>query len=397
MIYRKQPLNSPEWDPPAPSTVYIKIKNIPYETFKIRLNEGLVTTELEQIRYRLERRIYCCGICSKHVNGYCVIRNRKVKPEWICKAFMPKEEFIYLDVRPGSEESPDFRYLSETRLWKNRPEDETPGESCQERTESLYEEGVALYRQGRLRLALEAFDTILSENPRHFPALFHKGNTLLKLKRYEEALETFERASLINPNHPGLWTNKGFVFLKLERFRQALDAFEKSILLNPVQKNALEGKDAVLARMRQCEEELREFEKALEKNPEDAGIWFEKGKLHLKLGELEKSGEAFEKALEEKPGNAEAWHLRGKVLFETGSEKAALHAFEKATRQKPDFPDAWYEKGRVFLKLDNPKGAENAFKIAAALWESKGAKAKAETARTKAKSLALGKDEFSRN
>ncbi|MFY9201933.1 MAG: tetratricopeptide repeat protein [Methanosarcina flavescens] len=74
-----------------------------------------------------------------------------------------------------------------------------------------------------------------------------------------------------------------------------------------------------------------------------------------------------------------------------------MHAFEKATRQKPDFPDAWYEKGRVFLKLDNPKGAENAFKIAAALWESKGAKAKAETALVKAKSLALGKGEFSRN
>ncbi|RXA15587.1 tetratricopeptide repeat protein [Methanosarcina sp. MSH10X1] len=385
MICRKQASNAPEWDPPAPSTVYIKIKNIPYEIFKTRLNEGLVTTELDQIRYRLERRIYCCGVCSKQANGYCVITNRKIEPGWICKSFVPKEEFIYLDIRPGSEASPDFRYLSETGLRKNHPDGGIPEESCQKNAESLYEEGVTLYRQGRLRLALEAFETVLSENPGHFPALFHKGNTFLKLKRYEEALETFESASRMNPDHPGLWTNSGFALVKLERFSQALEAFERSISLNPVQKNAWEGKDAVLARIRQCEEDLKESEKALEKNSEDSNIWFEKGKLHLKLGELEKSREAFEKALEGKPGNAEAWHLRGRILSETGSEKAALHAFEKATRQKPDFPDAWYEKGRVFLKLANPKGAENAIKIAADLWESRGFKTQAETARTKIK------------
>jgi tetratricopeptide (TPR) repeat protein len=390
MICRKQTSNAPEWDPPAPSTIYIKIKNIPYETFKIRLNEGLVTTDLDQIRYRLERRIYCCGVCSRHVNGYCIITNLKVEPGWICKAFVPKKEFIYLDARPGSEISQDFRYLSETGIRKKYLESETPGESNPKTAENLYEEGVTLYRQGKLRLALEAFDTILSENLQHFPALFHKGNTLLKLKRYEEALETFESGSRINPNHPGLWTNIGFALAKLERFRQALEAFERSISLNPVQKNAWEGKDAVITRVRQCEEKLKESEKALERNPEDAGVWFEKGKLHLKLGELEKSREAFGKALEKKPENAVAWYLRGKVLFETGSEKEALHAFEKATRQKPDFPEAWYEKGRVFLKIGNPKGAENAFKIAADLWESKGLKTQAETARARIKRPGFG-------
>ncbi|HII81208.1 MAG TPA: tetratricopeptide repeat protein, partial [Methanosarcina sp.] len=73
-----------------------------------------------------------------------------------------------------------------------------------------------------------------------------------------------------------------------------------------------------------------------------------------------------------------------------GSEKEALHAFEKATRLKPDFAEAWYEKGNVFLKLGNLKGAENAFKIAASLWDSKGAKTKAESAREKVKRLGSG-------
>ncbi|MFZ2497478.1 tetratricopeptide repeat protein [Methanosarcina sp.] len=391
-MYRKQAENFPEWDPPAPSTVYIKIKNIPYETFKTRLNQGLVDTEIDQIRNRLERRIYCCEICSKYVNGHCVITNRKAEPGWICKSFVPKEEFIYLDARHGSENSTGFRHLSETGLRKDRVDGEARKEQNPVSVDGggLYEEGIALYRQGRLKLALETFDQVLSENPQHFAATFYRGTALLKLKFYEEALETFDRASKINSCHAGLWTNKGFVLMRLERFRQSLEAFERSISLNPVQKNAWEGKDAVLARILQCEKALKESEKALEINSCDAGALFQKGKLNLKLGELEQAKTSFEKALEVKPENADSWHLRGKVLFGMGLEKEALHAFEKATRQKPDFPEAWYEKGLVFLKLGNPKSAENAFKIAADLWENKGEKTKAETAWQKVRKLGSG-------
>jgi tetratricopeptide (TPR) repeat protein len=396
MIHGKRIKNPSEWDPPAPSTIYIKIENIPYETFKTRLNQGLVTTELDQIRYRLERHIYCCGVCSKYVNGYCVITNRKVEPEWICKSFVPKEEFIHLEAKPNTENSASYRYLSEIGLRKdvkgedkkakNEDREEVEGQEIID-VEDLYEEGVALYRQGKLRLALGAFDSVLSESPQHFAALFHKGNSLLKLKFYEEALEAFDEASGINPGHAALWNNMGYALMKLERFRQALEAFERSISLNPVQKSAWEGKEAVLSLMRQSEEYLEESEKALRKNPSDAYALFEKGKLHMMLGELEQAREAFEKALEIKPENHKAWQLRGKILFETDMEKDALHAFEKATRQKPDFPEAWYEKGRVFLRLGNPKGAENAFKIAANLWENEGLKKKAEIARQRVKKL----------
>ncbi|AGF98459.1 GTP cyclohydrolase III (methanopterin) [Methanosarcina mazei Tuc01] len=385
MIRKKQTEKPSEWDPPAPSTVYIKIKNIPYETFKTRLNQGLVTTDLDQIRYRLEKHIYCCGVCSKHVNGYCVITNRKAEPGWICKSFVPKEEFIYLDSRPDRKDPTEFRYLSETGLEKDYIESAGARERRHgnEGTKALYDEGVTLYRQGRLKLALEAFDSVLEANPLDFAALFHKGNALLKLKRYEEALEVFERASEINQENAGLWTNLGFIFTKLERFRDSLEAFEKSISLNPVQKNAWEGRDAVIARVRLCEERLRESEEALKKNPEDPDTLFKIGKIHLRLGEQEKAIQAFKKALEIKPENAEAWQFRGKVLFKAGSEKEALHAFEKATRLKPDYAEAWFEKGNAF----HLKGAENAFKIAARLWDSKGIKSKAESARDKVKRL----------
>jgi tetratricopeptide (TPR) repeat protein len=400
MICRKQARklteNPLKWDPPAPSTVYIRIKNIPYETFKTTLNQGLVTTELDQIRYRLERHIYCCEVCSKYVNDYCVITNRKTEPERICKSFFPKEEYIHLDARPGFEDSAGFRYLSEIGVRKSNvgelrekesKDEQEAGNSKTIHKMDLYEEGVTLYRQGRLKLALEVFENLLSENPQDFAVLFHKGNSLLKLKCYEEAIETFEEASRINSSQARLWTNIGYALAKLERFKQALEAFERSISLNPVQKNAWEGKEALLSRIHQCEGDLLELERALEKNPFDENALLEKGKIHLELGETEQARENFEKALKVKPDNPEALQLRGKIFFEMGLEKEALHAFEKAIRQKPDFPEAWYAKGRVLQKLDNPRGAENAFKIASELWENKGSKNKAERARLRVKKL----------
>lgn len=395
MRNRKQTKNPTEWDPPAPSTVFIKIKNIPYETFKERLNQGLVSADLDQIRYRLERHIYCCAVCSKYVNGYCVVTNRKAESEWICKSFVPKEEFIHLDSRPDTESSATYRYLSETGLRKDlksaveKDSNEDREEGSQENigAEEFYEAGVTLYRQGKLRFALEAFEKVLSENPQHFAALFHKGNSLLKLKCYEGALETFEEALRVNSGNAGLWTNIGYALMKLERFKQALEAFERSIYLNPVQKKAWEGKEAVITLIHQYEEDLKESEATLKKNPSDAYYLFEKGKLHATLGDWEQAKEAFEKVLEIKPENQEIWLLRGKALFESGLEKEALHAFEKATRYRPDLPEAWYEKGRVFLKLDNSKSAENAFKIAADLWEKKGMKKKAEITRQKVRKL----------
>jgi len=387
-----------EWDPPSPSTVYVKIKNIPYETFKTRLNEGLVSTELDQIRQRLNRHIYCCKVCSKFVNEHCILTNKKTQISWICKSFVPGEEFIYLNSLPGLENPEKFRHLSETGIRRERFNDEfSEKEHTEDREkredsinleiEALYQDGIALYRQGRLRLALGTFEQVLYKDPCHFPALFHRGNALLRLKCYEEALETFEKAREINPNNAALWTNIGFTLLKLERFKEAHVAFEKSIALNPVQKNAWEGKEASFACISRCEKKLEEAEKALTKAPGSPEILFEKGKLHLKLNQPEQAREAFEKALKTKPEDASAWQLRGKILLEGGAEKEALYSQEKAIRQKPDFPEAWYEKGKVLSRLGNLKGAENAFKIAANLWENKGAKIKAEAALARIRKL----------
>ena len=382
--------NPPKWDPPAPATVYIKIKDIPYETFKTRLNQGLVTTELDQIRYRLERRVYCCGTCSKYVDEYCVVTSSSPEPGGICKAFVPKPEFVYTDVRPAfgkDGEDTGFKYLAEGGVQRDTGKvGEAGAEECKS-PEALYEDGLALYKQGRLKMALAAFDRVLAEKPGHFATLFYNGVALLKLKRYEEALTAFETALKLNPGHAATWANKGAVLVKLERFQEALEAFEKSLNLNPLQKNAWNGKDAMLVQVRRSRKTLETYEQALKTNPENAAALFEKGKLNLKLGEQEKAREAFEKALKRTPDNAEAWYLRGKVLFKMGTGKEALHAFEKATRLKPGYAAAWYEKGCVFLDLGNGRGAENAFKISADLWESTREPEKAGKARDKIRKI----------
>ncbi len=194
-----------------------------------------------------------------------LLRTEKLNLSGFASLLFLKRNLYTLTQGRDNESSATYRYLSETGLRKDvksaveKASNEDGEEGSQEKidVEELYEAGVTLYRQGKLRLALEAFENVLSESPQHFAALFHKGNSLLKLKCYEEALETFEEASGVNPGHAGLWTNIGFALMKLERFKQALEAFERSISLNPVQKNAWEGKETVLKLIHQCEEDLK--------------------------------------------------------------------------------------------------------------------------------------------
>lgn len=385
MKRKKQPKPLLKWDPPAPSTVYIKLKDIPYGIFKARLNQGLVTTELDQLSWRLKQHIYCCGVCVKYINEYCVTRNWKVDPEGICKAFMPKEEFRNLQVRQSFGKEREFTYLAE----RDRDKIQSPEGGTEKISNSaeLYEEGFSLYKQGRLRLALEVFERVILENPEHFGALFHKGAALLQLKRLEDSLEAFEKALLVRPGHAGAWTNKGLLLLKLERFQSALEAFEKSISLNPVQKKARDGKDLTQKYIRRSEAFLAKYEQVLQANPNDYRAWFEKGSLHLKLGEREKALKALEKATAIKSDQPEAWYYRGRLLLELGSGKEALHAFERVTRVKPDYAEAWYEKGNAFQKLENKRGALNAYGIAADLWKKGDQLRKADTALDKIRKM----------
>ncbi|KGK99219.1 hypothetical protein LI82_04140 [Methanococcoides methylutens] len=85
-----------DWEPPAATTVYSKMKNIPYGVLKYNLSKGLYTIGIGQIRSYLDDRTYSCKSCSYYTSfdyELCSLKEAKVKSNAICKSFEVSPEF----------------------------------------------------------------------------------------------------------------------------------------------------------------------------------------------------------------------------------------------------------------------------------------------------------------
>ena len=73
---------------------------------------------------------------------------------------------------------------------------------------------------------------MIENNPNFVDAWFYKGNAFILLGNYEGALEAYDTAIKIDPKHY-MWRNKGTVLLFLYKFVEAIEAFDVAIEINP--------------------------------------------------------------------------------------------------------------------------------------------------------------------
>ena len=91
-----------------------------------------------------------------------------------------------------------------------------------------YSEGVALSKQGKHELALEAYEMSLRHDRQNPQAWYNKGVALGRLELLEEALMSFEQALKLRPSDSQSWLSKGIISLIQHNFNEAVVAFEKA-------------------------------------------------------------------------------------------------------------------------------------------------------------------------
>lgn len=92
-----------DWNPPAATTVYYKVKNIPYNELKYDLNRGFQPNGLRAIESNINSRKYHCAVCSYFVDSFCTYKEIKVEHKAICKSFEPKPELNFTDIPTKNE------------------------------------------------------------------------------------------------------------------------------------------------------------------------------------------------------------------------------------------------------------------------------------------------------
>jgi DNA-directed RNA polymerase subunit RPC12/RpoP len=115
-----------EWEPPALTTIYSRVKNIPYGLLKYDLSKGLHPNEMRQIESHLNNHDFRCGNCSYYTNfehEICSLKTFKIESNAICKSFELKPEFQFSSLKSNNkEEKQDKKKRKEEEKRKIREE-----------------------------------------------------------------------------------------------------------------------------------------------------------------------------------------------------------------------------------------------------------------------------------
>ncbi len=217
--------------------------------------------------------------------------------------------------------------------------------------ENLYWKGVASGEIGQNQSALDNFNRILVQNPRHVNALVGKGSILSQMMNLEQALEVYDKALAVAPNHGLIWYQKANTQRDLGRLNDALISYGKATVAAPHLKDAWYGRGMVHYAVENLREALRDFLEVQEMDPSHIGAIKMKNEIETRLtDQVEEALEVSLKTLERKgiiptsiggrgvtsgssmargPTNEELVY-NGIKLFSQEKYQEALESFEQA-------------------------------------------------------------------
>lgn len=156
--------------------------------------------------------------------------------------------------------------------------------SVQEQSsDTWYNRGSSLARQGKYGEALKAFDNATRLNPTNATIWYSKGNVLNSLDKCNESIKAYEKAIEIDPNYIAAWNEKGHALNVIGRYDEAVIAFSKIIELNPKDADAWFNRGNVLSSLGRYEEAIIDYDEAIALKPAFVRAMFSKNKALKQL------------------------------------------------------------------------------------------------------------------
>lgn len=211
--------------------------------------------------------------------------------------------------------------------------------------------GVAKWRLGKVREAVEDFNKAIELFPDFAVVYNNRGNALIDLGRLGEAVADFDRAITIAPAYGAAYNNRGNAHHLQSDFAAAEKDFRKAAELlprNAVPHNGLGKAHVALGRPFAA---VREFNRAIDLNARYFNAHENRANA---LGILQEHDEAvadYSQIIEERPEDANLYLARGTSYANARKYNPAFRDFDKALALTPDMPDAYIQRAKVHLVL----------------------------------------------
>ncbi len=211
--------------------------------------------------------------------------------------------------------------------------------------------GVIFHQRGDHAEALRHFDLALRRDRKNIHALNNRGNALKALNRRDEALESYDRALAIKPDYADALSNRGNILKDLKRFAEALESYNLAIAARADYAEAYSNRGNVLRELKQFDAALADIDRAIALRPDYAEAWSNRGGVLHALRRFDEALLCYDRALVLQPRFAHAWSNRGNALHELERYEEALADFDRAVALEPDFAQGHSNRGNTLRRL----------------------------------------------
>lgn len=214
----------------------------------------------------------------------------------------------------------------------------------------------ALVDLGRGTQAIESCTTALNADRQwgsHSPALalYPLGLAYSLEGKLDLAIVAYDQATAIDPKNTQAWTQQGYTLAQLKRPAEALKSYSKAIEISGTNARALVGQCRVLNQLKQYEVALAACQKSLQgdNNWWEAGpaeAWSQQTHALIGLGKYEDAVSSANRALGIQPNSGEAWNNRAVALFYLKKYPEALESTAQAVQFNRIDGQAWSNRAK---------------------------------------------------
>ena len=233
--------------------------------------------------------------------------------------------------------------------------------------QSLYDQGVALFRQGRYDESAAALLRAASLAGRSAPVWKALGAAYAAQSKFEQAEEPFAKACKLDPKLADACYYSGRNRYTLNRFNESLDALRIALKNDERAWRVHTAMALDFEALGRADEAEQQFEKAMklyshapaesvEQPDEDPRIDY--GAFLFRAGRIEDSLRPLTDAVSAHPDWARTQLELGRTLYQLGQNTEAAAHLERAVALEPDSQAAHLLLGKALLRLDRPAEAE---------------------------------------
>ncbi|MCB0163539.1 MAG: tetratricopeptide repeat protein [Anaerolineae bacterium] len=215
-----------------------------------------------------------------------------------------------------------------------------------------YDQGVALFNQGRFDEALTAMSNALELEPD--AGIYHdRGAVYYNMGEYEQAIADFKTAVELSPSYRTGYLSLAKAYNRLAEYELAVENYSAAIELDDKNAVTISDRGVIYYNLEDYEAALADFARAVELDPEYARAYNNLGETYRILGNYEQALENLNKSLELDPASLQTLGNRAQMYVDTNDYEPALADYSHAIELVPDDPFLYRQRGLVYEALES--------------------------------------------